>query len=119
MLALAHEMTPTPPVPTGPFFHEDAPPVGLVELSTLPAWSPATHRVADGHEIAQMRMFASTSLRLHAAVPPAGSLEVRIPPLPSDATHAVLEAQETPHRGLVPSTSARVHAPAPPSGRST
>jgi hypothetical protein len=113
---LAHQITPTPPWPTEPFCHPDAPAVGVVLLSTLPAWSPATHSDDDGHETAQMRVVPSTSARVHAPAPPVGSVEVRIPPDPSLATQNETEAHETPQMLSVPSTSTRVHAPAPPVG---
>ncbi|MGB7588273.1 MAG: hypothetical protein WBM00_06150 [Solirubrobacterales bacterium] len=46
--------------------HAPAPPVGLVEVSTLPSKSPATHRDADGHDTALIEKL-STSVTVHAS----------------------------------------------------
>lgn len=75
--------------------HALAPPVGLVEVSTSPAPSTATHSDAEGHETPPSMLLPSTLLTVHALAPPVGSIEVTAFPAPSTTTHSKADGHET------------------------
>ena len=74
--------------------HAAAPPVGLVEVTTLPVPSTATHNVVLGQEIPLTGLLPSTFDTDHAVAPPVGLTEVTTSPDPSAATHNVLLGHE-------------------------
>jgi hypothetical protein len=57
-----------------------APPVGLVDVTTLPAASPATHSVVDGQETAASCCELSTVAAVQTPAPPVGLLEATTVP---------------------------------------
>src|SRR5947209_6580797 len=69
-------------------FQAAAPLAGWMEVSTLPAWSTATHSDNDGHEIPTRFCPPSTFLTAQADAPPAGSVEVTTSPALSTATQS-------------------------------
>src|SRR6202035_5630214 len=79
-----------------------APPVGSVEVMTLPTVSVATHRLTVG-QLTPMRRFranlpASTGVTVHEEAPPVGLVDVRtlrapVRSLLSTATHRVTVGQ--------------------------
>jgi hypothetical protein len=74
----------------------------LVELTTFPARSTATHSEADGHEIPLSApgqgpsevQLGSTAVIVHALLPPFGSVEVTTSPRSSTATHKDWDGHE-------------------------
>jgi hypothetical protein len=93
----------------------EAPPVGLLEVTTLPTLSTATHSDELAHEIASSLFPGSTWVTFQAAVPPVGSLEVTTSPDPSPATHSVADGHDTVVRSA-PSIGSAVHAYCPAVG---
>src|SRR6476660_1541962 len=84
--------------------HAPAPPVGFVEVTTLPPVSPATHSAADTQDMLRRGLVPSTFVTVHvAAAPSPGSVDVRTFPALSPATHRVGETQETLRMPVVPS----------------
>ena len=74
----AHEMAVTATVATDPVHGTDqalAPPVGLVEVYSLPVLVPATHSVVVGQATAVKRAPVTTAL-VQALAPPVGLVEV-------------------------------------------
>jgi hypothetical protein len=67
--------------------HAAAPPVGSVEVRTLPAESTATHNEAVGHDTAVKRLDPSRRAYVHFQPLPAGSLDAATSPAPT-ATHS-------------------------------
>src|SRR5450756_1420219 len=80
-----------------------APPVGLLEVTTLPAKSTATQRPLLGQDTPRRTLEPSTWVTVQAAAPPVGLLEVTTLALPSTATQRPLLGQDT-RRRLMPST---------------
>jgi hypothetical protein len=78
----------------------EAPPVGSVEVTTLPELSTATQSFAVGQETASRPFSPSASTSVQAEAPPVGSVEVMRLPTSSTATQSFLDGQETPRRGL-------------------
>lgn len=69
------------------------PALGLVDVTTFPAVSPATHSADDGHDTPYSELGASTGLAVQiaddpAGVPALGSVEVTTLPALSTATHS-------------------------------
>src|SRR6266480_4829795 len=87
--------------------------VGVVEVSTFPDASMATHSDSEGQETPTSTALPSTGESVHASLLPVGSVELRTPPSSSTATHSVEEAQETPVSAWA-STEAELHAPVRP-----
>jgi len=93
--------------------HAEAPPLGLVDVTTLSS-STATHSDPVGHEIPP-NVNGGARRTLHAALPPVGLVEV--------ATWLALiaqnagEGQDTPNMKERPRTRAVFHAEGPPRGR--
>ena len=71
----------------------EAPPVGLVEVTSLPSWSAATQRF-EMHETLVIQFSPSTLAATHEETPPVGLVEVKTLPNESVATHRVVEWQE-------------------------
>lgn len=59
-------------------FHAAVPPVGFVEVNTLPAASMAAQKLVDGQETPASSWSALTLKRCQAAAPPPGFVEVRM-----------------------------------------
>jgi len=76
------------------FLPRPAPPVGLVEVRTLPPESVATQSELEGQAtpVSPEEMLALC----HAPAPPVGLVEVMALPPPSTATHREAEGQEIP-----------------------
>ena len=85
---------------TAALAHAPAPPVGLVELSTEPPPSTATHSAADGHDTPVSVLVESTVALDHVAAPPSGLVEVQTLPDSSTATQSDVEGQEIPLSGF-------------------
>ncbi len=75
-------------------FHAVLPPVGFVEVTTLPTASTATHSDADGQDTASRVFVPSIVARVHAVAPPVGFVELSRCPELSTATHSEIEGQE-------------------------
>src|SRR5947208_734775 len=73
-----------------------APPVGLVELTTLPPLSTATQSDVDGHEMPLIPLLPSTLVTVQAPAPPVGLVEVTTLPTLSTATQSDVDGHETP-----------------------
>ena len=73
-----------------------APPVGLLEVTTLPLRSTATQRPLLGQDTPFRAVPPSTGVTVQAAVPPVGLLEVTTLPALSTATQRPLLGQDTP-----------------------
>jgi hypothetical protein len=97
--------------------HALAPPVGLVEVTTFPALSTATHNEVPTHETAANAFAPSTEITFHAAAPPVGFVEVITSPDQSTATQSDAVGHDIPVM-WIPAfpTRASVHAPQPPVG---
>jgi hypothetical protein len=80
-------------------FQAAAPPVGSVEVITLPRSSTATHRDAEGQETLLMRP-ASTATTVQAVGPPEGFADVTMCPRTPTPTQKDDLKQETPRRAL-------------------
>src|SRR2546423_173087 len=76
--------------------HAEAPPVGLLVVSALPARSDARQKVIVGHEIATSELAPSMFVAFHADGPPVGFVAVMAFPVQSTATHSRIEGQEMP-----------------------
>src|SRR5436190_1543975 len=77
-------------------FHAVGPPVGLVEVTTLPLRSStATQRSLVGQEATFSEVELCTFVTVQAAAPTVGLLEVTTLPLSSTATHRSLLGQDT------------------------
>src|SRR3984885_9790089 len=85
---------------TSAVFQVRAPPAGSVEVTALPALSPATHSAVDGQDRPRMSLPPSTFARVQAEGPPAGLTEVSALPELSTATHNFADGQETASRLL-------------------
>src|SRR5580700_9160224 len=94
--------------------HAPAPPVGFVDVITFPSLSTATHRYAEGHEIAVVLLTVESTPALdQAPAPPVGSVDVRTSPPSSNATQSEGLGQETAVRPLALSvTTFQVSGPA-------
>ena len=79
-------------------FQAAAPPVGLVDASTLPSRPTATHRSRLGQETLDTVVEVFTWVTFQAPAPPVGSLEATTLPLSSTATQRLLLGQDTPER---------------------
>src|SRR6202022_3154081 len=77
--------------------HAPDPPVGFVEVATLPTESHPTHRSADGHVtvVKPDGATGSATVRLQDCAPPAGLFEVSTLPRSSTATHRPPDGHET------------------------
>ncbi len=73
-----------------------APPVGLLEVTTLPLRSTATQRPLLGQDTPSALM--PELVTVHAPAPPVGLLEVTTLPPRSTATQRPLVGQDTPDR---------------------
>ena len=93
--------------------HAAAPPVGSVEVITLPAASTATHRVVDGHETLVISIALSTSAAAHARGPPAGSVDQRTCPARSTATHSAVDGHAMLSIGCMSTSPGAVHSSGP------
>ena len=102
------------------------PPVGLLDVTTLPTMSTATQRLLLGQETAE-RKLPSTWLTSQSAPALAGLFDVTTLPLPSTATQRSTVGHDTPVRKhaagfdgdtaqLEPSTWVTVHAVDPAVG---
>jgi hypothetical protein len=72
-----------------------APPVGLLDVTTLPPLSKATHRPLLGQDTPDIELKKSTWVTVQAAAPPVGLLDVTTLPLWSTATQRLLLGQDT------------------------
>ena len=104
-------------------FQAATPPVGLVEVTTLPKLSTATHRLLLGQDTPVRKLEPSTCASFQAVAPPIGLVEVTTLPLVSTATQRTLLGQDTAvSRGPLalgptePSTLVTFQATAPPVG---
>ena len=105
-------------------FHAIDPPVGLVDHTTFPAPSPATHSDTDGHEIAvRLVLPGSTLVRDQADAPAVGLVDVTTLPARSTTAQSDDDGHDTPVStdGLLPSAlllsiCATVHDGAPRAG---
>src|ERR1700722_20858979 len=72
------------------------PPVGSVEVRTLPAQSVATQKEAVGHEmpLRPYELESTPVAAIQAAAPPVGSVEVTMSPALSTTTHSVIDGHE-------------------------
>jgi hypothetical protein len=119
--ALAHATLVIGWVSTALTAQADAAPVGLVEVTTLPEVSTATHRLEIGHEMPVRKCEPSASIFTQSEIPPAGSVETTMLPeesTPTQRNPLSVEAlvHEMPVRKVVPSTSVSDQADAPPVG---
>jgi hypothetical protein len=73
-----------------------APPVGWLEVTTLPLLSTATQRPLLGQDTPVR--WERTGVTIQAAAPPLGLLEVTTLPVKSTATQRPLLGQDTPSR---------------------
>jgi hypothetical protein len=80
---------------TGVRVQATAPPVGLLEVTTLPPVSVAKQRPMLGHVTPYRELEASTGVTVQVAAPPVGLREVTTLPLPSVATQRTLLGQDT------------------------
>ena len=76
------------------FVHAAAPPVGLVDVSTLPWSSTATQSADDGHAMPS-KPRSLIRVIVQAAASPPGAVEVITSPAASMATHNDVEGHET------------------------
>jgi hypothetical protein len=91
--------------------HAPAPPVGSVEIRSLPT---ATHSEIEAHETPSE---AEPDIPVQELLPARGSVVHKMAGSVSDpATHRDGEGQETDHIAGLPGALASVHAPAPPVG---
>src|SRR5262245_71964 len=81
----------------------EAPPPGFVEVTKLPAPSPATHRDADGHPSAQKRFVVPSMPALVAQFAPPSVVVSALPAL-STVAHSDTEGQAMSTSVLAPST---------------
>src|ERR1039458_177598 len=97
--------------------HADAPPVGSVEVRTLPPLSNATHSERDGHATPSMRgaLGSATVVLIHADRPAPGFVEVNTVEF-ATATQNDGDGHDTAWRVNGPFTPARLQALAPPVG---
>jgi hypothetical protein len=72
-----------------------APPVGLVEITTDPSSSTATHNFMLGHATPLIALVPSTWTTFHAGAPAVGFVETTACPSLSTATHRCALGQET------------------------
>jgi hypothetical protein len=105
-----------PVVSTLAIVHAEAPPVGLVEVTTLPNSSVATHREALGHETLKSSSLVPSIAAGAVQTPPVGLVEVITLPFMSTATQSETLGHEIPTGKLEPSASAVFHVEAPPVG---
>jgi len=80
----------------GEMVQADAPPPGLLEVTTSPFESTAAQNEDDGQEIPVRVPTESTSASFQADAPPPGLLEVTTSPFESTAAQNVDEGQEIP-----------------------
>ena len=107
----------TASVATDPVHEVDqalAPPVGLVEVYSLPVCVPATHRVVAGQVMAVMVPVETPVVLVHALVPPVGLVAVKTLPPAAMRTSVVMGTR--PAWDLVTPSVVLVHALAPPVG---
>jgi hypothetical protein len=95
--------------------HDEAAPVGWVELTTSPDMSTASHNLVEGQETA-FSVDWSTLCTVHDEAAPVGRVEVTTSPALSTATHSVVEGQEIAFSWFALSTLRNVHDEAPPDG---
>lgn len=81
---------------------EPGPPLGSVEVRTLPLLSTTTQRSAVGHEASVICTEPPESASCHDAAGPSGSVEVRTLPVRFPATQSSEETQSTPSRSPDP-----------------
>ena len=114
---LGHEMPSMTVVSTLAIVKAEAPPVGLVEVTTSPVASVATQRETLGHDMPRSSwVVPSTAATLQVEAPPVGLVEVTTLPSKSTATHSEVLGQEMAPGRSSPSASATFHVDAPPVG---
>lgn len=96
--------------------HAPAPPVGSVEVTTLPSELTAAQSSAEGQDTPSKPSRPLRLVVVQAPMPLAGSTEVRTLPASSTAAQNSVDAQDTPVSWLGLSTGAVDHMPAPPAG---
>lgn len=96
--------------------HALAPPVGLLELRTVPASSVTKHREACEHRTAPRLREPSMSAVDHARAPPVGFVETAMLPPTPVATHVVVDGQVTLPSPATVGRTVRVQAAAPAVG---
>jgi hypothetical protein len=105
-----------------PTVHADGPPPGLVDVTTLPLSSTATHSVIDGQEMPSIGLVPSICASCHADAPPDGFVDVTTFPRQSTPAHRVMDGHDIPDIVFVSdtvfmgSTLAEDQEPAPPLG---
>jgi hypothetical protein len=91
--------------PTDVEVHAAAPPVGFVDVHTVPRpklSSAATHRETDGQETLDRLARRCIKLSLQVEAPPVGLVEVTTSPMSSTATHKEGDGHETLVRAAAP-----------------
>src|SRR5450756_1653577 len=93
--------------------HAAAPPVGLVEVRTVPLPCTATQSDVDGHEIFEIHVEESNVVRAQAPAPPLGLVDTNRLSAEPPARHSVVDGHATVSIWLNVFTAATLHAPVP------